>query len=419
MTRRITAIASAVALAAGFGAAAPAMADEEIVVGHLTYHTGEFGAFGPFFDGVAEMVLSKINQDPPLGKPMRAIHQDLGTVGEARAARKLVDSDNVDILLNPAHSYLSYREFMLETVADKGLPLMPSVHGGAIEGTIGGVANEPIFRGSPLDTANGTAALLHVADAGKKNVVIVATEVSGSQLQKEAAVRTAEAIGFEVLGDFDIQAGESNYRSIVARISRLEPEAVVMFSSPQAGGSFVKNAAEAGNSWYIVGSGEWQETEFFDTATQSALDQHEAVVLAANSHSDNPSFEPYMEFAKASQWIDDIGDPANSYAIQYFDLLVASALAIEKAGELNTASWSQAMYDVTGGDGEVVYSYEDGLAAIREGKEINYDGVTGSMEYTDTGIVAGIFGIFQWEDDATISKVGIVDAGKVLELESM
>ncbi len=419
MKRRNTTIAGAMALAATMGFAAPVAAEEEIVVGHLTYHTGEFGAFGPFFDGVAEMVLSKINQDPPLGMPMRAIHQDLGTVGEARAARKLVDSDNVQILLNPAHSYLSYREFMLETVADKGLPLMPSVHGGAIEGTIGGKSEEPIFRGSPLDTANGTAALLHVAEAGKKNVVIIATEVAGSQLQKEAAVRTAEAIGFEVLGDFDIQAGESNYRSVVARIARLEPEAVVMFSSPQAGGSFVKNAAEGGNSWYIVGSGEWQETEFYDTATQSALDQHEKVVLAANSHSDNPSFEPYMEFAKASQWIDDIGDPANSYAIQYYDLLVASALAIEKAGELNTASWTEAMYAVTGGEGEKVYSYEDGLAAIRAGKEINYDGVTGSMEYTDTGIVAGIFGIFAWNDDGTLSQVGSVDAEKVLELESM
>lgn len=419
MTRKINALAGATALVVGFGAAVPAFAEEEIVVGHLTYHTGEFGAFGPFFDGVAEMALSKINQDPPLGKPLRAIHQDLGTVGEARAARKLVDSDNVDILLNPAHSYLSYREFMLETVAETGLPLMPSVHGGAIEGTIGGVAEEPIFRGSPLDTANGTAALLHVADAGKKNVVIVATEVSGSQLQKEAAVRTAEAIGFEVLGDFDIQAGESNYRSIVARISRLEPEAIVMFSSPQAGGSFVKNAAEAGNSWYIVGSGEWQETEFYDTATQSAIEQHEAVVLAANSHSDNPSFAPYMEFANESQWIGDIGDASNSYAIQYYDLLVATALAIEKAGEVNTASWTKAMYEVTGGEGEQVFSYEDGLAAIRAGKEINYDGVTGSMDYTDTGIVAGIFGIFAWETDGSISKVGIVDAEKVLELESM
>lgn len=412
-------LTGALAIAAGLGVAAPAVTAQEITVGHLTYHTGEFGAFGPFFDGVAEMVLSKINEDPPLGMPMRVIHQDIGTVGEARAARKLVDSDGVQILLNPAHSYLSYREFMLEKVAADGLPLMPSVHGGAIEGTIGGVAEEPIFRGSPLDTANGTAALLHVRDAGKKNVVIIATEVSGSQLQKEAAIRTAEAIGFEVLGDFDIQAGESNYRSVVARIQRLNPEAVVMFSSPQAGGSFVKNAAEGGNSWYIVGSGEWQETEFYETATKSALDQHEAVVLAANSHSDNPAFAPYMEFAMASEWIDDIGDPANSYAIQYYDLLVASALAIEKAGELNTASWTQAMYDVTGGEGETVYSYEDGLAAIREGKEINYDGVTGSMEYTGTGIVSGLFGIFQWQDDGTLSQIGSVDGDAVLELEAM
>ncbi|WP_299147588.1 ABC transporter substrate-binding protein [uncultured Tateyamaria sp.] len=419
MKRRNMSLKGAIALAAALGVTAPAHAEGEIVVGHLTYHTGEFGAFGPFFDGVAEMVLSKINADPPLGMPMRAIHQDIGTVGEARAARKLVDSDGVQVLLNPAHSYLSYREFMLEKVAEQGLPIMPSVHGGAIEGTIGGVADEPIFRGSPLDTANGTAALLHVRDAGKKNVVIIATEVSGSQLQKEAAVRTAEAIGFEVLGDFDIQAGESNYRSVVSRIARLNPEAVVMFSSPQAGGSFVKNAAESGNSWYIVGSGEWQETEFYDTATQSALAQHEAVVLAANSHSDNPSFEPYMEFANASQWIDDIGDPSNSYAIQYYDLLVASALAIEKAGELNTASWTDAMYAVTGGEGKKVYSYEDGLAAIRAGEDINYDGVTGSMEYTDTGIVSGLFGIFAWQDDGTLSQIGSVDGDAVLELEAM
>ena len=123
MKSRAKTITGALALAAGLGVSAPAAIAEEITVGHLTYHTGEFGAFGPFFDGVAEMVLSKINQDPPLGMPMRVIHQDLGTVGEARAARKLVDSDGVDILLNPAHSYLSYREYMLEKVARDKLPL--------------------------------------------------------------------------------------------------------------------------------------------------------------------------------------------------------------------------------------------------------------------------------------------------------
>ena len=418
MTCRVLTHTSALAIAAGLGLAAPAVAQDETVVGHLTYHTGEFSGFGPFFDGVAEVAMAKINGDPPLGRPWRLVHQDIGTVGEARAARKLVDSDGVDILLNPAHSYMSYREFMLETVAEQGYPIMPSVHGGAIDGTIGGKAEEPIFRGSPMDTAQGTAALLHAQSAGKNNVVIVGTETAGAQLQKEAALRTAEALGMKVLDDFDIQAGDSNYRSIVARISRLKPEAVVIFSSTNAGGSIVKNAAEAGESWFIVGPTDWQETEFIDTATESALAQHQEVVMAAFAHADNEAWAAYESFATGSQWIDDIGDVSNSYAIQYYDLMIATALAIEKAGEIDAESWTQAMYDVTGGEGEVVQTYEDGLAAIRDGREINYDGVTGTMEYTDTGIVSGLFGIFEWQDGELV-QVGSVDGDAVLELESM
>ena len=418
MRSRILTLMSATALATGFGLAAPAFAQDETVVGHLTYHTGEFGAFGPFFDGVTEVAMSKINEDPPLGRTWRAVHQDIGTVGEARAARKLVDSDGVHILLNPAHSYMSYREFMLETVAEQGYPIMPSVHGGAIDGTIGGIAEEPIFRGSPMDTAQGTAALLHAQAAGKNRVVIVGTETAGAQLQKNAALRTAEALGMEVLDDFDIQASDSNYRSVVSRIARLEPEAVIIFSSTNAGGSIVKNAAEAGESWFIVGPTDWQETEFIDTATESALEQHQEVVMAAFAHAENPAWEAYEPFANASQWIDDIGDVSNSYAIQYYDVMIATALAIEKAGEINAESWTQAMYDVTGGEGEVVYTYEDGLAAIRAGREINYDGVTGTMEYTSTGIVSGLFGIFEWQDGELV-QVGSVDGDAVLELEAM
>lgn len=417
MKRTGLAFTSSAALVAALGLATPTLAEGEIVVGHLTYHTGEFGAWGAFFDGIAEVALAAINEDPPLGMPLRAVHQDIGTVGEARAARKLVDSDGAHILLNPAHGYMAYREFILEKVAATGLPLMPSVHGGAIDGTIGGVADEPIFRGSPMDTSQGTAALVHAKNAGKTSVVVVATETAGAQLQKDGAIKAAEALGIEVLDAVDIQAGDSNYRSVVSRINRLEPEAVLVFSSPTAGGSIVKNAAEAGASWFIVGPSDWQETEFVDTATESALGQHEAVLMAAFAPAEGPAFDVYKPFAESSPWAGDIGDVSNSYAIQYFDLMVATALAIEKAGELNAESWSQAMYEVTGGEGEVVHTYKDGITAIRAGRDINYDGVTGTMEYTDTGIVSGLFGIFEWRD-GNIELVATVDGDDVLVHEA-
>jgi len=378
------------------------VAEGDIQVGHLTYHTGEYGGFGEFFDAVTDFSLEVINDDPPLGRKLVPIHQDIGTIGEARAARKLIDSENVDVLLNAAHSYMSYRDYVLEKVAGDSVPLMPSVHGGAIEAQYGGNPTEPLFRGSPMDSAQGAAALLHAKNAGKSSIVLVATEAAGSQLQKNAAEKAAGKLGIEILGTVDIQPNQANYRSV---------------SAPADGGSFVKNAAEAGNSWFIIGTSEWQEPGFISTATMSAVEKHEEVVLAAFSNDESPAWEYYKPRAEASKYADAIGDVSNSYAIQYFDLLVATALAIEKTGTIEAASWADAMHDVTAGDGEVVYTYADGIAALRAGKDINYDGVTGTMEYTDTGVVAGIFGIFKWASEEKLERVAVADGKAVLELD--
>ena len=405
---------AAIAMAA---LAATGASAQDIKVGHLTYHTGEFGGFGPFFDAVTDFALEVINEDPPLGRKLVPIHQDIGTIGEARAARKLVDSDGIDILLNAAHNYMSYREYILGEISSNKGPIMPSVHGGAIEAEFGGNAAEPLFRGSPMDSAQGAAALLHAKNAGKQSIVIVATEAAGSQLQKEAGLKAAERLGLEVLADIDVLPEAANYRSVVQRISGLNPDAVIMFSSPPAGGTFVKNAAEAGNSWFIVGSSEWQEPGFIQTATMTAASQHEDVVLAAFSNADGPAWDFYEPKASGSSYAETIGDVGNSYAIQYYDLLVATALAIEASGGTDAEGWTQAMYDVTGGDGKVVNTYADGLAALRAGEAINYDGVTGTMEYTDTGVVAGIFGIFRWASEDAIERVALADGDEVLKLD--
>lgn len=388
---------------------------QDISVGHLTYHTVEYGGFGEFFDGVADFSLDIVNQDPPLGRKLTVIHEDIGTVGEDGAARKLITYDNVDVLLNAAHGYLSYRDFMLETVAGRNLPLMPSVHGGGIESQYGGNAAEPIFRGSPMDTGQGIAALLHARNSGKKSVVLVATQAAGSQLQIELAADVAAEYGLQVRGTIDMFPNLDDYSSVVDLVSYLDAEAVLFFSAPADGGEIVREAAEKGQSWFIVGSSEWQEESFFDTATSDALNRHEEVTLAAFSYDDNPAWASYSEAVYGSSQAAVIGDPANSYALQYYDLIVATALAIEHAGDVRSDTWSESMFAITGGDGEIVYTYEDGIAALRAGKDINYDGVTGTMEYSDTGVVSGIFGIFKWNDDKTLEQVADVDGQEVLK----
>ena len=102
--------------------------------------------------------------------------------------------------------------------------------------------------------------------------------------------------------------------------------------------------------------------------------------------------------------------------MQYYDLLVVSALALEEAGSVDSEHWAKAMHSVSGGIGQVVHTYAEGIEALRAGKQINYDGVTGSMEYTETGVVSGLFGIYSWTD-GQLQRINTADGDRVAELD--
>jgi len=321
------------------------------------------------------------------------------------------------VLLGTAHEYLSYREWMLDYIADNNAPLMPSVHGGAVEREIGGVASEPFFRGSPMDTAQGVAAVLQAEAEGAERIVIVATEIAGSQLQKGAALNAAEQLGLEVVADIDVLPEQPTYRSAITRIAGLEPDAMIVFSVPEDGGIMVRNAAEAGLSLVIIGTTEWQQEEFPATATISAIEQHQAVYTVGFTHADSPAWESFEPAWSGSEYA-ELADAGNSYALQYYDLLIVTALAIEAAGSVEADAWTEAVPMVAEAPGTEVFSYAEGLEALRAGEDIDYQGVTGGFDYTDTGVVSGLFGVFEWVSETELVEVGVIDDQAVLELDS-
>jgi len=407
----------ALPLSAG-GAQDTAKGTAPIKVGHLTYHTGPFADVGPWFDGITEFSLSVINQDPPLGRPMVAVHQDIGTIGEAQAARKLIEQEKCEVLLNPAHEYLSYRDWLLGYLKTNNSPLMPSVHGGGIKREIGGTPVEPIFRGAPMDSGQAVAAVIKASQEGAKRVVLVATEIEGSQLQMEAAIKAAAALGLNVVDKLNVQPEQTSYRTEVSRIANSNPDTMICFSQAQDGATIVKQTAEAGLSLLVIGTTEWLGEAFPETATEAALKKHKHVWVSGFSFVDGPAFAAYKPALLASKWADVVGQPENSYNIEYFDVLVVTALAIELAGSTNASDWAKAVRSVAMAPGKKVYTYKEGLAAIRAGEEIDYSGITGEFDYTETGVVSGIFGIFEWQNMQLV-QVATVDDKKVLELDSL
>ncbi|MBI2243786.1 MAG: hypothetical protein HYU55_07510, partial [Nocardioides sp.] len=78
----------------------------DVAVCELAYYTGEFGSYGESLTAdVVFPVEEVINEDPPLGRSWKLFHEDLGTVGEAQAARTCLDRHGAEILVSIAHGY--------------------------------------------------------------------------------------------------------------------------------------------------------------------------------------------------------------------------------------------------------------------------------------------------------------------------
>ncbi|MBZ0303904.1 MAG: ABC transporter substrate-binding protein, partial [Anaerolineae bacterium] len=236
------------------------------------------------------------------------------------------------------------------------------------------------------------------------------------QLQKNAALAAAEQLGLTVLDVIDVTSELPTYKSEMEKVKNLNPDAIIVFTTAVDGGIIVKNATDAGLSSMIIGTSEWQGEEFLATATFDAIKQQKAVWIVAFTHANNPAWNYYERLWNNSEYA-DLASAANSYNLQYYDLLNVTALAIEAAGTTDASVWVDYVPMVAEGPGTTVYTYEAGIEALRNGEDIDYSGISGEMDYTNTGVVSGLFGIFEWTDSGSLELVNVLNERQVVDLD--
>ena len=392
---------------------------EPVAVCELAYYTGDFAPFGQSLsEDVIFPIEEVINLDPPLGRTWDLFHEDIGTVGEAQGARTCLEQHGAEIIVSIAHGYRTYRDFMMDYWEENDSPLGPSVHGGAIPGNLGGNAAEPIFRAQGLDEALGVTGVLYAETIGVESVVIFATQVEGFQAAANAAERTAEAIGIEVLARIDAQTEQPSYRAEAQRIADLAPDAVIMQSAAIESATLITAAVEAGVSLHWIGESGLAQTEFIETLGTEPIASQESIGIAAFSHNDDtPAWEFFSEtWTNAPHSAPEDEDPTGLYHFSTYDLLVQTALAVEHGGSYNASDWAPAMHEVGEEPGEVCYTYADCLALIRQGMDIDYEGVTGPGTYTDGGVNQVVQAYTPFNEDGTMGEPVPLDPERGLEL---
>jgi branched-chain amino acid transport system substrate-binding protein len=386
-------------------------------VGELAYYTGDFGAYGASLTNDIRFPIEQvINLDPPLGRPWTLISEDIGTVGEAQAARKLVEEDGVSILVSPAHGYRNYRSWMIGWQAEHNGPLMPTVHGGTIPGNIGGTVAEPIFRAQGLDEGLGTIGTLYAEQLGATKIVVFATEVEGFQLAADASENAAAATGIEVLARINVPSLGDSYLTEAQQIADLAPDAVIMQAGSLESGTLIRQYAEAGLpplAW--IGEAGWGQPEFIETLTIPVIATQTFIGFAGIGYNkDNPAWAFFSDLWNSTQAA-TFGAAEDIYHYSAYDLMIITALAVEQGGSYNASDWAPAVFEVVDG-GTKCYTYADCLALIRAGTDIDYDGVTGPGTYTENGVNAVTPVVFPFDAAGAQGDPIIIDPARYLEI---
>jgi branched-chain amino acid transport system substrate-binding protein len=383
---------------------------DNVLAGELAYYTGEFAPYGKMLTGSLTFPIDEvINLDPPLGRHWDFIAEDIGTVGEAAAAHKMIEEDGIDILISPAHGYGPYRSWFIEWEAEHDSPLGPTVHGGSIPFDIGGDVAEPIFRAQGPDAGLGANGTIYASMIGAQTVVIFATQVEGFQLAATAAEDAVPVVGgMELLTRIDAPATQDSYRTQAQQIADLNPDAVIMEAGSLESATLIKEAAEAGVSTNWIGETGWSQAEFIETLGLETIDTQESVgYIAVGYRDDNPAWEGYKATWDASDYAadPDFLGADNPYNYTAYDLLVLTALAVESGGSYCSSDWAPAMFEVAAAPGTVCYTYPECLALVRAGTDIDYEGVTGPGDFAEGGMNAVTPVFVQFFSDGTTDQV--------------
>ncbi|WP_269306552.1 ABC transporter substrate-binding protein [Aeromicrobium sp. HA] len=398
-TLRLAALASASALvlaACGGGDESSddndkdvAKGDGEFVVGSLLPQTGSLAFLGPpEFAGV-DLAVQEINEaGGVLGKDARHVKGDSGDTDSGIApaeADKLIKAKS-DVIVGAASSGVSM------TVIDKILGAGVVQYSPANTSTDfdEGKYAEPdlYFRTAPSDVLQGAVMANLLVEDGRQNVAILARQDSYGETLAEQVKSGLEAAGSKVAVTSFYGEKAPSYDAQVDDVAAAKPDAVVLIAFDETKKIIPQ----------LVGKGVGPQ----DVATyfvDGNVADYSAESFAADLKGVKgtvPGAEATGEFRERLLAIDPkLKD--YSYAAESYDAVITSALAAIAAGNDSGEAIASELVEVTKG-GEKCTTFKQCADLLADDKDIDYDGVSGPIEMSDTGSpTSASIGIYEYD----------------------
>lgn len=339
-------IATAVLLALVLAAAPPGALAQgpPIKVGFASAMTGPSAITGEGVKWAAQMLVEEYNaKGGIMGRKIELyLGDNAGTPGEAvSAVRRLADVDRVDVIVGQTHSGACLGA--LPVVKELQVPMViEACSNPKIRDLIGKNGNEWAFRVNPDDVMLANQFAKYIAQS-TKSVSIFAQNDDFGRGAAAAYDVAFKKYGIKLVSTEYFDRGQADYRPVLTRVKRANPEAVLLVMLASEGSVFMRQFREVGLTQKLYARGSMATVEF--------LHQVRDTPGIADGLVEATYWTPALDPAWEKQWLERWKVPVRvhgSLAAIAFRYALAPAIeqAIKKTGRADRKSIRDALVDI-------------------------------------------------------------------------
>jgi ABC-type branched-subunit amino acid transport system substrate-binding protein len=377
--------------------------NDTLIVGSMLPATGDLAFLGPpEFAGVEKALLEIDAGGGVLGSPVTYIEGDSGDT-TTDIASQTVDSQlsqGVQAIIGAASSGVSLT--VIDKITSNGVVQFSPANTAPALTTY--PDNGLYFRVSPSDVLQGAVIAADAIDNGVESMAVIARQDPYGEGLKDAVVKDFGAAGGTVTADLLYDPAAPSFEAEVAEIVASGPQAVTVIGFEETVKllqEMIKQGAGPQDIQIYLVDGNISTTAYEDfpagtmTGTRATVPSGEADLTAFN--------ESLLEVDP------DLTDYA--YGAQSYDAMMLIALAAEAAGCGDGVAIAEYLPIVAGNGGEACDNWVDCKALLDAGSDIDFQGVTGPVDFNEYGDLAqGTIEINEYTSNTEFESLGKVTA---------
>ncbi|MFO7642816.1 MAG: ABC transporter substrate-binding protein, partial [Desulfosarcina sp.] len=251
-----------------------------------------------------------------------------------------------------------------------------------------------LFRTVPSDAYQGVALAEIALAEGYKNLSILYINNDYGLGLAESFTAAFAARGGAVVHSASYEPGQSSYRGELRRVSRGDPQGLVLIGYPENGQTIVRQALEGGFFEKFVFTDGLRSPEMIAAIGAEFMDG--VIGSSPRAMEDNPGARHFREAYRQKH-----GEiPPQPFMDSAYDAVYLIALAAQRAGKADRTAIRDHLRAVAGPPGVTVNpgEWERAVELLAAGENINYEGASGNVDFDENGDVPGTFAHWRVEN---------------------